>query len=691
MSLKTVSIGVVIGAVWQGAAAVANSSIALSRLSSSIDALKAKKATLKADTKEYEQAEKKIAILGSAIDKLNQRKIKIDAIVANQEKFKSQITEKLALGASVVAPLKVAIDFESSMADVKKVVNFANELDFRQFESSILSLSRTIPLSAQELASIAASGGQLGIAKEKLIDFTQVVAKMSTAFDMRAEAAGESIAKLMNVYKLDIKEVTSLGDAINHLSDNSAAKAKDMVETMGRIGGTAKIFGLSGVQAAALSNAFIALGRAPEVAATGINAMLTKLATADKQGKKFQKALQEIGLDAKALKSSIQKDANGALVDFLKRLSKVKKSEQMGVLSDLFGMEYSDDIALLIGSLNVYEDALKNTANASVYANSMQKEFQNRSATTANNIQLLKNGISEIAINLGSVLLPAVNSIISPIRSFSNAIASLIQANPVFGAIFKGVMGVVIGVVALSVMLSTASFVGSYFVLGLLRLKNALTVVSVGIRLLGMAMATNPIGAAIAGIALAATLIYSYWEPIKGFFGSLWAGIKAIFGSAFEYIKQIFSFSPLGLILQVWEPVFAWFGSKFEWLSSAISSVMSVGSKIAGFLGFGEQKQQEGGGAVSKVGAVAFATTTAIANPVATPTVKPAVATPKIPSMSQVRQTKTETNIAVNINNPKVTTPAEKEALRADIQKAVDEALRRREQASINKTMRDVT
>jgi len=51
MSLKTVSIGVVIGAVWQGVAAVVSSSAALSKLSSSIEALKAKKATLKADTK----------------------------------------------------------------------------------------------------------------------------------------------------------------------------------------------------------------------------------------------------------------------------------------------------------------------------------------------------------------------------------------------------------------------------------------------------------------------------------------------------------------------------------------------------------------------------------------------------------------------------------------------------------------
>jgi len=748
VSVKNISIGVVIGAVWQGAKAVADSSVAVSKLAHSIEALKAKKATLKVDTKEYEQAEKKIKALGDAIQKINERKVKIDTIVANQDKFKSQIGEKIALGASVVAPLKVAIDFESSMADVKKVVNFVNELDFKQFESSLLSLSRTIPLSATELASIAASGGQLGIAKDKLLDFTQVVAKMSTAFDMSAESAGDSIAKLMNVYGLNIKEATSLGDAINHLSDNSAAKARDMVEALGRIGGTAKVFGLSATQASALANGFIALGKPPEVAATGINALLSKLATADKQGGKFQKALKAIGLDAKSLKSSIEEDANGALVDFLKRLSEVDKRDQMGILTDLFGAEYSDDIALLVGSINVYEDALKNIGNAQNYTGSMQKEFENRSKTTANNLQLLKSSLTEIAINIGSVLLPALNAIIEPVRAVFNGIASLMSANPIFGSIIKAVAGLTLGVIGLSVAISAISFVGGYFMIGLLKLKNALTIVGVGVRFLGMAIAANPIGAAIAGIAIAATLIYTYWEPIKGFFGSLWSGIKSIFSSAWESLKSILSFSPMGLILGVWEPVFSWFRSKFEWLGAAVSKVMDVGSKIAGFFGFGNSDKSDkssnpaaktssnvlhnvgsniagffGFGSeakpalAAKVGAVALATTAAVATPalkqptisptVQQPVISPAlkqltisptvqqpvispVTTQKIPTISQAKQIKNETNISININNPKVTTQQEKDALKSDILKVVEEALRKKEQASKNKSLKDV-
>ncbi|GFY40391.1 phage tail tape measure protein [Trichonephila inaurata madagascariensis] len=108
--------------------------------------------------------------------------------------------ETIGLGLSLAAPIKVAIDFESAMADVK-VVNFTqNTNEAEEFARKLKKLSREIPLSAAELAKIAASGGQLGINKDKLLEFTTTVAKMATAFDMSAEKAGDSIAKLFSVY-----------------------------------------------------------------------------------------------------------------------------------------------------------------------------------------------------------------------------------------------------------------------------------------------------------------------------------------------------------------------------------------------------------------------------------------------------------------------------------------------------------
>jgi TP901 family phage tail tape measure protein len=57
-------------------------------------------------------------------------------------------------------------------------------------------------------------------------------------------------------------------------------------------------------------------------------------------------------------------------------------------------------------------------------------------------------------------------------------------------------------------------------------LVNALRAAIVGIRALGAALLTNPIGWVGLAIGTAAFLIYKYWEPISGFFKGLWRGIK---------------------------------------------------------------------------------------------------------------------------------------------------------------------
>ncbi|MGP5371423.1 phage tail tape measure protein, partial [Pseudomonas helleri] len=120
----------------------------------------------------------------------------------DRSNLRSGALETLAVGVTAALPVKLAIDYESAMADVKKVVNFDTPEGFSTLSTEILELTRTLPLAASDLAAIAASGGQLGIASKDIKLFTTNIAKMATAFDMSAEMGGDSMAKLANVYQI---------------------------------------------------------------------------------------------------------------------------------------------------------------------------------------------------------------------------------------------------------------------------------------------------------------------------------------------------------------------------------------------------------------------------------------------------------------------------------------------------------
>ena len=323
-----------------------------------------------------------------------------------------------------------AVKFESAMAGVRKVVDGTPE-QIEQLGEQVKKLAVEFGMMPEQMAEIVAAGGQLGIAADKLDEFARVTATMATAFGMTAEEAGNAAATIANVFQLPIGEVEKLGDAINVLGNNTAAREKDIVAAMARIGGTAKQFGLAADEAAALADAFIALGKPPEVAATAINAMLQKLQTAQSQGKDFQAALEGIGTSADEMAANIAANPQQALTEFLHKLEGLDKQSRALTLSQLFGTEYSDDIALLVGSLGEYEKALGLVNDQSQIQGAMQKEAAAALNTTEGQINKAKAAVSNMAGELGNALLPILKITASTVETVATAISDFTKDFPV--------------------------------------------------------------------------------------------------------------------------------------------------------------------------------------------------------------------------------------------------------------------
>ncbi|MGS5088283.1 phage tail tape measure protein [Hydrogenophaga sp. A37] len=541
-------------------------------------------AGLRAITEEYDAMGRSIERATKIQNSLVVGRERAATLRSERQALRSDAMDAIGIGATAFVPVKLAIDFESAMADVKKVVDFDTPDGFEKLTNEILRMSRHLPLSVEQLAQIAASGGQLGVAAKDLPAFTESIAKMATAFDMSAEAAGDSMAKLANVYSIPIAQISRLGDAINQLSNESPAKASDIVNTLGRIGGVAKQFGLTELQAASLGNALIALGKPPEVAGTAINGMLTKLGTADKQSKAFQSALAEMGMSAAGLKRSIKNDAEGALVGFLQTLERIPADRRMGILVDLFGLHYADDVAVLAGSVKTYTGSIEtlkrvNKGGQQTYLGSMEREFGARAATTANNLRLLKNGLTEIGINVGSAVLPALNDLVNAVRPVVGAMAAWAKENP---GLMSGLVKVVAGFAAfklgaiavkygINLVLSGANSLRLGFNLlqaaGLFnpvlwgRVAGGVRMVGTAVMWVGRALLMNPIGLAITAIAGGGYLIYRNWDRITAFFRGVWGDMRtAAAGGVWGITKLLINWSPIQLFYNAWRTVLSWFG-----------------------------------------------------------------------------------------------------------------------------------
>lgn len=324
----------------------------------------------------------------------------------------------LKIGEFVTDSVQAAVDFESAMADVAKVVDGLRDENgnltdsYYAMSDSIVQMSKDIPMAAEDLAAITAAAGTAGIAADELTTFTETAAKMGVAFDTTAEQAGDWMAKWRTSFSMGQEEVTALADQINYLSNNSASTASEISTIVTAVGPLGDVAGISAAQIAALGSTMVGVGVQQDVAATGIRKLATTMVAGSSATKAQASVLQQLGLDATEMAERMQTDAEGAILTFLEAVSKLPEAEQAAALKNYFGQESVGAIAPLLTNLDVLRERFEMVADAQLYAGSMDAEYAARAATTANNIQLYENRIAALKIQIGNYLLPVVNKVL---------------------------------------------------------------------------------------------------------------------------------------------------------------------------------------------------------------------------------------------------------------------------------------
>jgi len=330
---------------------------------------------------------------------------------------------------AITGPVQAAMDFESAMADVKKVVDFDNFDDFKKFQNDVLEMTTRIPMAGKELSAIVAEAGQSGIPKAELLKFTEMAAKVGVAFDISAREAGEALAKMKTGLGLSIAETSKLSDAMNHLSNNQASKARDVLDVVRRVGAMGKQFGFRPEQVAAFGSAMVAAGAQSEVASTSFMNMGRALTKGASATKRQRAAYQRLGLDAKKVAIRMQKDAVGTTVDAMERIGKLPAHLRASVVSDLFGDE-ARALGPLLTNLPLLKNSLKLVASEQEYLGSTEKEYVSRSQTFANAVQIMRNRLNRMAIAIGSVLMPPLAALMDKIAPLVDSFTQWAQAHP---------------------------------------------------------------------------------------------------------------------------------------------------------------------------------------------------------------------------------------------------------------------
>lgn len=587
------------------------------------------------------------------IIRLRQEQENLMAAKSGMDKGKSMMANAgMAVGAVTAAaataglPIVQAAAFEKAMLGVAKQVEGARDESgkltsvYYDMEKQVKLLGREIPLSTNSLAEMVAAGARMGVAKDELIGFTKTAAMMASAFELPAGELADQMGKIANLYKIPIPAIGGLADTINYLDDNAIAKGGDIIDYLTRVGGVASSVKITGQEMAALGSTLLTLGERTETASTATNAIFQKFAAADKGTKKFKEAMEEIGLSTAEVQKGMQVDAQGTLLTVLEAIKKLPEEKRIGVMTELVGLEHSDTLAKLASNTEEYRKQIA-LAGSEKAKGSMSREFAAQLATTNAQWEIAKNRIMEVSVNLGSVLLPAVNTVLGGFGRLTSGIADFVAENRTLVGNIATVVGTIGGIFAATKIAA--------FGIGL---------VTFAFNALKLAMMTNPIGLILTAVTVAGVLLWKNWDAIKEGMVAIWNTIRDSAIAAFESIK-----TAVGAVID-------WLAEKTAWIFQTVDKIKAAASSVGDGIG------SAWSGAKSLVGLGPDTPPAGAATPTAA---APVTAVPAAPPGGG-NTTQTNINAPITING--ATDPAA-------TAKAVNEALnkREREQAANRRAM----
>ncbi|MFL0805511.1 MAG: phage tail tape measure protein [Agarilytica sp.] len=546
--------------------------------------------------------------LGRSVDRLNTKYRRLGKSIQQQKQLsakrselRGQLFDAVALGAAVVAPIAVAVNFEASVAKLGAITRSSDE-ELKSLSKTARDLGENTQFSASQATDAMTFLGMAGFSTNEILAATPGVLNLAQAAGQELGATADIASNILSGFALEAKETGRVGDVLTLAFTSSNTTLSSLGETMKFVAPVAAAAGASIELVAAMTGLLGDAGIQGGRAGTALRATFLRLSAPTGQA---SDALSGLGVDVQ--------DAMGNLRPMPQLLKEIAAAtEDMGsaqrteVIKQIFGEEAASGVTQLLskaasGELDTFITELENAQG------SADRVAKKMAATTRGSLKRLGSALESVAISVGSLLLPVIASGAEMFASFASGISTLAQEFPLLTQV---IVGATVGLIALRIITIGTTFAYTFMKGAVLSLRTAYFAVSagmtlakghlVGLNILSLASAArtgivtaaqwawnvaltaNPLGLVVAGIGAligAGVLLVKNWDKVKTFFAAIWSGLKKMTGSAVSWLLDNINLllNPFALVSKIVTTIgSALFGS------DGVDDVQNTSSSTAG-------------------------------------------------------------------------------------------------------------
>lgn len=329
---------------------------------------------------------------------------------------------------------QASMDFESAITGVAKTTDLTDS-ELATMSDSIKALSTEIPATTDEIAAVAEAAGQLGIQKDALLDFTEIMTMLGTATNMTADEAATALARFANITGMATDNYGRLGSVIVDLGNNFATTESEIVAMGTRLASAGKLAGLTEPEIMALAAAMSSVGIEAEAGGTAMTQTLNAIEKAvAKGGDDLAEFARIAGMSSEEFSSAWKNDAMSALTSFIGGLGKLDEQGESTVLVledlGLTGIRQSNMLKALGLAADQMTGAV-NTANTAWQQNTaLTNEANKRYATVQSRLTMMQNAYNNLKVAIGDAYTPALGKSYELGAKVLNSFTEFVQKNP---------------------------------------------------------------------------------------------------------------------------------------------------------------------------------------------------------------------------------------------------------------------
>lgn len=358
-----------------------------------------------------------------------------------------------------IATAAIATAYQKDFAQVVRTTGTADAAT-GELRDSLKALTGEIPLSFEQLSGIASLGGQLGIAKDRLDEFTEVTAKFVATTNLTEEAAGTLFGRLSDTFGKsgDVEFFNQIGSSIAEVGVNSVATETEIAALLNQIGSIGAAAGFSAQSMVGMSGALASLRVRPELARGVLTTVFSDLnRAAESGGPQLQAYAEQLGMTQQAAANLWKSNPEEFFNKLVASLGEANKAGELtSTLDDLgiAGLRAVPMFTKLAVGADLFAEQMQTANSAYSEGTALNEMSAGVFETVAAKLTTLANSFKNLADSIGGSSLAPIGILIGMLQGLVDGLTWAADTIPgvkqLFSVLmlFSAVTGVFLGLKA---------------------------------------------------------------------------------------------------------------------------------------------------------------------------------------------------------------------------------------------------